>query len=75
MNLSEILERNSRMYPKDTALIEQFLGKSLRRQMTWNEFDERVPHCFLLTQPLAQESIHYQREKTIDLGGYEAVES
>jgi acyl-CoA synthetase (AMP-forming)/AMP-acid ligase II len=42
MNLSEILERNARMYPNDIALIERFPSQDLRRQMTWKQFNERV---------------------------------
>jgi len=42
MNISEMLERNARINPRDTALVERVPSKSFRRQMTWREFDERV---------------------------------
>ena len=42
MNLSEILERNARMYPNDIALIERLPSQDLRRQITWKQFNERV---------------------------------
>jgi acyl-CoA synthetase (AMP-forming)/AMP-acid ligase II len=42
MNLSEILERNARMYPNDVALIERVPSQALRRQITWKQFNERV---------------------------------
>jgi acyl-CoA synthetase (AMP-forming)/AMP-acid ligase II len=42
MNISEILERNGRMYPHGIALIERVPSKDLRREITWKQFDERV---------------------------------
>jgi acyl-CoA synthetase (AMP-forming)/AMP-acid ligase II len=42
MNISEMLARNGRVYPHDTALIERVPSRSLRREMTWKQFDERV---------------------------------
>jgi long-chain acyl-CoA synthetase len=37
-----MLERNGRMYPRVTALIERVPNKNLRREITWKQFDERV---------------------------------
>jgi acyl-CoA synthetase (AMP-forming)/AMP-acid ligase II len=42
MNISEMLARNGRMNPHDTALIERVPSKSLRKQINWKQFDERV---------------------------------
>lgn len=42
MNLSEILARNSRMYPNEIALVERIPSKKLRIEITWKEFNERV---------------------------------
>jgi acyl-CoA synthetase (AMP-forming)/AMP-acid ligase II len=42
MNISEMLARNTQMYPDDTALIELKPSKKLRKQITWKEFDERA---------------------------------
>ncbi len=38
MIITEILARNSRMYPKDIALVERVPDRNLRREITWNEF-------------------------------------
>jgi acyl-CoA synthetase (AMP-forming)/AMP-acid ligase II len=38
----EMLARNARMYPNDTALIELKHTQGLRKEITWKEFDERV---------------------------------
>jgi len=42
MTISEMLARNRRMYPDDTALIELKPSQGLRKEMTWKQFDERV---------------------------------
>jgi len=42
MNLSEILERNSRMYPNEIALVERVPSKNIRKEITWRDFNERV---------------------------------
>lgn len=42
MTITEMLTRNRRMYPDDTALIELKQSQELRKEITWREFDERV---------------------------------
>ena len=42
MTVVEMLARNARMYPNDTALIELKQSRGLRKQITWKDFDERV---------------------------------
>jgi acyl-CoA synthetase (AMP-forming)/AMP-acid ligase II len=42
MTIDEMLARNARMYPNDSALIELKPSKKLRREITWKEFDERA---------------------------------
>ena len=42
MTITEILARNARMYPDDSALIELKPSQGLRKEITWKEFDERV---------------------------------
>jgi acyl-CoA synthetase (AMP-forming)/AMP-acid ligase II len=42
MTITEMLARNRRMYPGDTALIELKQSQGLRKEITWQEFDERV---------------------------------
>ncbi len=42
MNISEMLARNGRTYPHDTALVERVPSRRVRRQITWGEFDQRV---------------------------------
>jgi len=42
MNISEMLARNARMYPDDTALIELKPGAGARKEISWRQFDERV---------------------------------
>jgi acyl-CoA synthetase (AMP-forming)/AMP-acid ligase II len=42
MTIAEMLARNARMYPKDTALIELTPSKNFRKEITWKEFDERA---------------------------------
>ncbi|MDY0219962.1 MAG: AMP-binding protein [Desulfobacterium sp.] len=38
MIITEILARNSRMYPSDIALVERVPDKNLRREITWEQF-------------------------------------
>jgi len=42
MTISEMLSRNARMYPKDSALIELKPSQKIRNEITWKEFDERA---------------------------------
>ena len=42
MTVSEMVARNRRMYPNDTALIELKPSQRIRKEITWKEFDERV---------------------------------
>jgi acyl-CoA synthetase (AMP-forming)/AMP-acid ligase II len=42
MTISEMLARNRRMYPRDTALVELKPSQGLRKEITWEEFDQRV---------------------------------
>jgi acyl-CoA synthetase (AMP-forming)/AMP-acid ligase II len=42
MTVVEMLARNARMYPNDTALIELKPSQGLRKEITWKEFDERA---------------------------------
>ena len=42
MTISEMVVRNRRMYPNDTALIELRPSQGLRKEITWKEFDDRV---------------------------------
>ena len=42
MTVTEMLARNRRMYPGDTALIELKQSQGLRKEITWKEFDERA---------------------------------
>ncbi len=42
MNISEMLARNGRLYPHETALVERVPSRHIRRQITWREFDQRV---------------------------------
>jgi acyl-CoA synthetase (AMP-forming)/AMP-acid ligase II len=42
MNISEILSRNARMYPNDTALIELKPSTGARREISWRQFDDGV---------------------------------
>ena len=42
MNICEMLARNARMYPDDTALIELGSSTGARREISWQQFDERV---------------------------------
>lgn len=42
MTILEMLARNRRMYPNDTALIELRPSQGLRKEITWQEFDGRV---------------------------------
>jgi len=42
MTIAEMLARNARMYPNDVALIELKPSNNIRKEITWQEFDERV---------------------------------
>ena len=42
MLITEILERNARMYGPQVALVEREPAKNLRRELTWSEFDEQA---------------------------------
>ncbi len=42
MNISEMLARNARMYPTDTALVERIPEKGVRKEITWEVFNTRV---------------------------------
>ena len=42
MTVSEMLSRNARMYPEDSALIELKPSKKIKKEITWREFDERA---------------------------------
>lgn len=42
MIISEILARNARVYGDETALVEREPAKSLRREITWKEFDDQA---------------------------------
>ncbi len=42
MTVAQMLARNARMYPGDVALIELKPGKNIRREITWQKFDERA---------------------------------
>ena len=42
MTITEILARNARLTPQNTALIEVTPSKGLRREITWQEFDDKA---------------------------------
>jgi acyl-CoA synthetase (AMP-forming)/AMP-acid ligase II len=42
MTIIEMLARNARVYPSDSALIELKPSKQIRKEITWKEFDDRV---------------------------------
>jgi len=42
MTIAEMLARNARMYPDDSALIELKPSQKLRKEITWKVFDERA---------------------------------
>ncbi len=42
MIITEILARNARMYAEEIALVEREPAKNVRRQITWQEFDEQA---------------------------------
>ncbi|MBW1893025.1 MAG: acyl--CoA ligase [Deltaproteobacteria bacterium] len=42
MLITEILARNARMYGKETALIERAPAENIRREITWQEFDDQA---------------------------------
>ncbi len=41
-HIGEILARNARMFPSDTALIERTASTGMRQEITWKEFDDRA---------------------------------
>ncbi|MDH5696664.1 MAG: acyl--CoA ligase [Dehalococcoidia bacterium] len=42
MNVAEMLARNARMYPNETALIELRPSKNIRNEISWKGLDERA---------------------------------
>ena len=42
MLISDLLTQNARLYPDEIALIEVHPGKTVRKTITWREFDERA---------------------------------
>ena len=42
MTISEMLAQNRRLYPNDSALIELKPSQGLRKEITWEEFDQRA---------------------------------
>ena len=54
MVIAEMLARNARMYSDEIALVEWQPKKNLRREMTWQEFDD---HANQLAQALIQRGI------------------
>jgi acyl-CoA synthetase (AMP-forming)/AMP-acid ligase II len=42
MTIAEMLARNARMYPADTALVELTPSKNFRKEITWKDFDDRA---------------------------------
>ncbi|MBN2333755.1 MAG: AMP-binding protein [Deltaproteobacteria bacterium] len=50
MLITEILARNARMYPAETALIERDPVQQTRREITWSEFDRQANQVANLLQ-------------------------
>lgn len=42
MTIREMLARNARMYPNDTALVHVIPSQQIRQQISWKEFDEKA---------------------------------
>ncbi len=42
MNVTEMLTRNAKMYPDDTALIELSPSKNIRNEISWKGFNEKA---------------------------------
>jgi fatty-acyl-CoA synthase len=42
MNLIDIISKNSRIYPSETALVELKPLTKVRKEISWNRFEERV---------------------------------
>ena len=42
MTIAEMLARNARVYPNDSALVELKPSEKKRKEITWKEFDERA---------------------------------
>jgi len=45
IHIGEILARNARLYPIDTALIERIPEQKKRREVTWQQFDDAANRC------------------------------
>jgi acyl-CoA synthetase (AMP-forming)/AMP-acid ligase II len=45
IHIGEMLSRNARLYPTDTALIERIPEKNERREITWQQFDDAANRC------------------------------
>ena len=41
MTIAEMLARNARMYPLDTALVELTPSKNFRKEITWKELNTK----------------------------------
>jgi hypothetical protein len=53
MVITEILERNARLYGPETALVEREPARNSRREMSWGEFDQAKPDCDLDEEAVA----------------------
>lgn len=42
MNLIDIISKNSRIYPSETAFVELKPVTKVRKEISWNRFEERV---------------------------------
>jgi len=42
MTVAEMLARNARMYPEETALVEIRANEKIRKEINWKQFNERV---------------------------------
>lgn len=42
MNITDMLARNARLYPDEAALIELRPSKNIRKEISWQEFDNRA---------------------------------
>lgn len=42
IGISEMLARNGRMFPEETALVERSPAENRREEITWREFDRKV---------------------------------
>jgi len=48
IHIGEILARNARLYPNDTALVERIPSEKKRSEITWKQFDERATDLQML---------------------------